>query len=134
MRSAHSWHRSIAKSLTSAKLGVALMICLGALGSSGLTAPPAQTKPDKVTLIVKMAKGLTLAQAQAVVKGHGGTPKASIPKLDLHIIEVPAQAADAITKAMKGDAQILHVESDHIRKWQGTPSDPQYPDQWALPK
>src|SRR5438094_3707158 len=98
MKSAHSLHRSIIKSLTSAKLGVALMICLGALGSSGLTAPPAQTKPDKVTLIVKMAKGLTLAQAQAVVRGHGATLKASIPKLDLHVVEVPAQAADAITK------------------------------------
>ncbi len=78
MKSAHSLHRSIIKSLTSAKLGVALMICLGALGSSGLTAPPAQSKPDKVTLIVKMAKGLTLAQAQAVVRGHGATLKASI--------------------------------------------------------
>src|SRR2546422_8121701 len=134
MKSAHSLHRSIIKSLTSAKLGLALMICLGVLGSSGLTAPPAQTKPDKVTLIVKMAKGLTLAQAQAVVRGHGATLKASIPKLDLHVVEVPAQASDAITKIMKGDAQILRVESDHIRKWQGTPSDPRYPDQWALPK
>src|SRR2546426_3679299 len=134
MKSAHSLHRSIIKSLTSAKLGLALMICLGVLGSSGLTAPPAQTKPDKVTLIVKMAKGLTLAQAQAVVRGHGATLKASIPKLDLHVVEVPAQASDAITKTMKGDAQILRVESDHIRKWQGTPSDPRYPNQWALPK
>ena len=46
--------------------------------------------------------------------------------------EVPAQAADAITKAMPGDAQILRADKDHTRKWQGTPSDTSYSNQWAL--
>jgi subtilisin family serine protease len=47
---------------------------------------------------------------------------------------VPANAAEAITSAMQGDAQILRIESDHTRKWQGIPSDTQYSNQWALPK
>src|SRR6188474_3390060 len=97
------------------RVGVAAL-CLGLLllhfGLAQAVAAPLQ-KPEKVTLIVKMAKGLTLAQAQATLRGHGGSPKASVPKLDLHIIEVPAQAADAIVKAMKGDAQITRVEEDH---------------------
>ena len=105
---------------------------IGALMSSALAAAP--QNPEKVTLIVKMAKGLTIAQAQAVVRGHGATPKAPIAKLDLQIIEVPANAADAVAKALKADAQIVRVEADHIRQWQSTPSDTLYPTQWALPK
>src|SRR5438093_768791 len=97
-----------------------LVFFLALLGAA--LAAPVQ-KPATTTLILKMAKGLTLAQAQSVAKGHGGTPKGSIPKLDLHIIEVPTQAADNIIKAMKGDAQILRVESDHVRKWQGGATD-----------
>jgi len=94
-----------------------LVFFLALLGAA--LAAPVQ-KPATTTLILKMAKGLTLAQAQSVAKGH--------------IIEVPTQAADNIIKAMKGDAQILRVESDHVRKWQGAPSDTQYSNQWALPK
>jgi len=94
----------------------------------------AMQKPQTTRLIVKMAKGLTQAHAQSVLKGHGGTSKAAISKLDVHIVEVPAQAADAIMKRMKDDAQIQRVESDRTRKWQGAPSDPHYPNQWALPK
>ena len=96
---------------------------IGALMSSALAAAPAPQNPEKVTLIVKMAKGLTIAQAQAVVRGHGATPKAPIAKLDLQIIEVPANVADAVAKALKADAQIVRVEADHIRQWQSTPSD-----------
>ncbi|PYS06540.1 MAG: hypothetical protein DMG17_32235, partial [Acidobacteria bacterium] len=35
----------------------------------------AMQKPQTTRLIVKMAKGLTQAQAQSVLKGHGGTSK-----------------------------------------------------------
>src|SRR5262245_37579544 len=114
------------------RLWIALVVFVSTLMTTAIAAP--LQKPEKVTLIVKTAKGLTKAQAQAVVRGHGGTPKGSVSALDLHIIEVPEHAAEAITRAMKDDAQILRVESDHTRKWQGTPSDTQYSSQWALPK
>src|SRR5438034_1500160 len=95
---------------------------------------PLQQKPATKTLLVKMAKGLPLEQAQAAVSRSGGTPKGSIPKLDLQVVEVPAYAADAITKSLKGDAAVLRVEESLTRKWQGTPSDTDYANQWALPK
>ena len=62
---------------------VTLVVFTGIAG--GLVAP--QQKPATKTLIVKMAKGLTLAQSQAIVSRSGGTPKGSIPKLDLQIVE-----------------------------------------------
>src|SRR5262245_47914180 len=126
--------RSTTTSTTVATSCIGLLIYIGALIPSVFAAAPVQGKPDKVTLVVKTAKGLTQAQAQAFVRGHGASPKGSISKLDLQIIEVPAQAAAAIIKAMKGDAQIVRVETDRTRKWQGAPSDTQYTDQWALPK
>jgi hypothetical protein len=42
---------------------------------SGLASPRPLQKPEKITLIVKMVKGLTQAQAHAVVTGHGATPE-----------------------------------------------------------
>src|SRR6266581_2238475 len=110
---------------------VTLVVVTGIAG--GLVAP-LQQKPATKTLIVKMAKGLTLAQSQAIVSRSGGTPKGSVPKLDLQIIEVPVYAADAITKSLKGDASVLRVEESLTRKWQSTPSDTYYANQWALPK
>ena len=110
---------------------VTLVVVTGIAG--GLVAP-LQQKPASKTLIVKMAKGLTLAQSQAIVSRSGGTPKGSVPKLDLQIIEVPVYAADAITKSLKGDASVLRVEESLTRKWQSTPSDTDYSSQWALPK
>src|SRR5437867_1799990 len=91
-------------------------------------------KPETVRLLIKTAKGLSLEQGQAVVTRHGGTSKGSIPKLDLQVLEVPAYAADAIVKNLKGDAAVLRVEQDLTRKWQGAPSDANYASQWALPK
>src|SRR5262245_52985891 len=120
------------KRATAAALYIGLLFFFG-ISVSTSSAAPAQ-KPSKTTLIVKTARGLTQAQGQAAIRAHGGSPKVSIPKLDLHIIEVPEQAAEAIINAMKGDAQILRVDADRMRKWQGAPSDSQYTDQWALPK
>src|SRR5262245_58227909 len=84
---------------------------------SGVFATPLQgRKPGMVTLIVKMAKGLTAAQQRDAVSKHGGTSRGEIPKLDLQVIEVPQAAADAIIEHMKGDASILRVEQDITRK------------------
>src|SRR5262245_17281097 len=100
------------------------------LASVAVSAQPA----GKVTLIIKTARGLDQTQAQTKLRGYGATTKKSIPKLDLHVVEVPAQAADAITRAMKGDANVLRVETDRPRKAQGMPADTLIGTQWALPK
>ena len=99
---------------------IGLVICFGT-SVAGLAA--VVQKPAMTRLIVKMAKGLTEAQRQDVVSRHNGTPKGSIPKLDLQIVEVPQYAVDAITKELKDDPSVVRVETDHTRKWQGIPSD-----------
>jgi subtilisin family serine protease len=104
---------------------------LGMVLSAGLAAPQ---RPATTTLIVKTARGLSKAQTDAVVRGRGGNPKASVPKLDLHIIEVPVSAAEAIAKNLRNDSSIVRVESNQVRRWQGTPTDSQFDQQWALTK
>src|SRR5437763_7175480 len=113
---------------------VALIAVTGILMVAGGRVAPVQQKPETKTLILKMAKGVTLAQAQDVVTRGGGTLKRSIPKLDLQVVEVPLYAADAITKSLKGDAAVLRVEDNMTRTWQSSPSDSYYSSQWALPK
>ena len=120
MRPSSSIFRSLSTLKHAVALSIGLLICLTALASPVLAAAPLQGQgngqgnaPEKVTLVIKTARGLTQAQADSLVRGHGGTPKGAVSKLDLQIIEVPANAADAIIKAMKGDAQI-QLRTDRI--------------------
>jgi len=86
--------------------------------------PPASagSKPTTTTVIVKAAKGLQLAQQLAAINGHGGVVKRSIPKLNLHVVEVPAGAATAITKELSSDPAIARVEANHQRSIKGFPA------------
>src|SRR5438094_9164158 len=71
---------------------------------------PLQQKPATKTLLVKMAKDLPLEQAQAVDSRSGGTPKGSIPKLYVQVVEVPEYADDENAKSLKGDADAWRGE------------------------
>ena len=86
--------------------------------------PPASagSKPTTTTVIVKAAKGLQLAQQLAAINGHGGVVKRSIPKLNLHVVEIPAAAAAAITKELSSDPAIARVEANRQRKIKGLPA------------
>jgi subtilisin family serine protease len=136
MTSTHSRNLSLKTFSTFAVLWICLLLCVTAMPAPLQAQAPflaEAQQPEKVRLLVKTAKGLSQGQAQAVLKGKGASVKKSIG-LDLHIIEVSANAADNVIKGMKGDAQIVRVETDRPRKWQSAPSDTRYPDQWALPK
>src|SRR5436309_8345905 len=54
---------------------IAALVVIMAVVAVGSVIHVASGPPETKTLIVKTAKGLTLAQAQAVVNKHGGTPK-----------------------------------------------------------
>jgi len=138
MRSIQSRYRSTADSSSNSILTVA-MLCIGLFMYLACWVPASSAapkgKPGMTTLIVKMAKGMSRAQSEAVLSSHGGgSPKASIPKLALHIIEVPENAAEAIMKNLKDDPSVERVEADHTRRWQGTPSDTLIANQWSLTK
>jgi hypothetical protein len=71
--------------------------------------------PDTVSLIVKTRSGLSADQEAAVVSRNGGNKKGSIPKLRLHIITVPTNAADAVRRHYESDPDVQSVEEDKKR-------------------
>src|SRR6185503_17643823 len=98
-----SMNRTIASALRIV-LNVTLVTLLFSLGLSAQGRGQGQGQggqPNKVTLIVKTAKGASKADVDGVVNGQGGSRKNSVDKLDLHVIEVPEQAAAAISANLK---------------------------------
>src|SRR5437867_6780342 len=86
--------------------------------------PPASagSKPGTTTVLVKGAKGLQLSQQLSAITGRGGVVKRSIPKLNLHVVEIPAAAAAAVTKELSSDPAIARVEANRERKIKGLPA------------
>ena len=91
-------------------------------------------KPPTTSLIVRMAKGLSVAEQNAAIQRNGGIPKSSIPQLNMHVVEVPAPAVDAVMKKFKDDRAVTGVEINRTRKVGGIPNDAMLSNQWALPK
>ena len=89
------------------------------IGGAELFAQPGR---PTTTIIVKTARGQSQTGWETALQKHGGVPKASIPALDLHVIEVPTAAADAITANLKKDAAFARVEANRPRRWQGLSS------------
>ena len=80
-----------------------------------------------------MKSGLTPEQESAAVSRNGGTKSKGVPKLRLHVITVPQQAADAIRARYATDPDVQSVEDDKPRQAESVPSDALYGNQWALP-
>jgi len=91
-------------------------------------------RPEKTTVIVKMANGVSQADSQATIRKHGGSPRSSIAQLGMVVVEIPTVAAEAVTKRLKEDPSVARVEENHTRKLSAIPSDSLYESQWALPQ
>jgi uncharacterized protein YkwD len=90
-------------------------------------------------LLVKLAPGVNSEQ---IHRSLGGVVTGAIPALGIEIISLPgiARAADAhsftldAVRAYDQAVGVLWAEPDYIAYAIGTPNDPQYSQQWALPK
>src|SRR6185436_1772010 len=60
--------------------------------------------------------------------------KARVNRLSLKVIEVPANAADAILKKYQDDPNVTRAEKSKQRQTDRAPVDPLFGSQWALPK
>ena len=109
------------------------------------TVPGGQAKPgapqpgavdDRVSsLVVKTVPGLSDEAADALIQRHGAGQKASIGRLRLHVLKVPAAALDGVMRRFKDDPDVERVEVDQKRKIASqvaAPSDPGHSAQWSL--
>ena len=116
-------------------LALVFTVCYGlAVAASNPPAAASSQGQPKTTLLVKMTPGLTQEQKRAVFDKNGATLVRSLDKINLHIIQVAAPAADAILNNLKKEAGVVRAEVSASRKLQGLPNDAMVGSQWALPK
>ncbi len=109
---------------------IAVLICSVLLPGSAV----AQSPPPTSSLIVKLVPGLSPEQQAAVITRNGGTETSVIPALRLHVVEVLTSELPSVLANYEADIQVISVEENKTRQIETAPSDPLYPDQWALPK
>ncbi|HEY3208338.1 MAG TPA: S8 family serine peptidase, partial [Actinomycetota bacterium] len=83
---------------------------------------------------MQTVSGLSPEEQLAVILRNGGVETSSIAALRLHVVAVPVGDVDQALQNYGSDPQVESVDRDRTRDAEGVPSDPSYPDQWALPK
>src|SRR5439155_15797565 len=106
---------------------IALAAVLVAVGI-GATGALAESAPTSARYLVTFASGVPQAQQAADIAAAGATDVSSISQLNIHTVD----ATDMAVAALSADPDVAHVEADQSRAAQATPSDPEYPNQWAL--
>jgi subtilisin family serine protease len=136
--------RTPARRLATATTALCLVVSLLApmLALAPLAAAPADPAPDAAAtpagatarLLVKFKPQASDSDVAAAIAAAGGKLVRSLPRLRTHVVEVPAGAkAQALaTLAARG---LVERAAPTIRLSRaGAPSDPDYAQQWALPR
>ena len=87
---------------------------------------PAATNP----YVVSFVAGTASAEQTAAVIAAGATTTDTIGVLRIHAVN----ASDAAVALLRADPLVATAELDRSRAVEAAPSDPNYGDQWALPK
>jgi len=87
-------------------------------------------------LLVGFKPIVTDEQVTAAVQGAGAKSSKRIGNLNVHVVELPPTAnANAFTNVFKNRVDVDFVEPDmYLPPVQVTPNDPQYSNQWHLPR
>ena len=105
-----------------------------------LLSPLAQAKPPSEhwapgRVLVQPQAGIGTAQMEEIIRHVGGRKSGRIPRLNIHIINVPPNAEDAVIAALSHNKNINFAEKDYLLKFdETTANDPYFDDAWHLPK
>ncbi len=89
---------------------------------------------DSAPLLVKFKPNTARDEMDRATKAAGGTLVRDHPQLRLRVIKAPAAAKDAILAAYAKHPSVQRAEPAHRVAKAGSPNDPLYAQQWALPK
>jgi len=98
------------------------------------TLSAAQTPSPTSSLLVKLVDGLSVQEQADVIARNGGVEISSIPALRLHVIQVAPADLPQVLANYQADPQVVNAEENKTRQSQAFPTDPLYPNQWALAK
>ncbi|MBE0437474.1 MAG: S8 family serine peptidase, partial [Methylomicrobium sp.] len=115
---------------------LAAVLIAGVFGGASGTAYAAPDKPWKEgQILVKPKAGLSDIEFDRILKRNNGQGKGAIGNLKVHIVSVPAQAEEAVVRALSRNPHIEFAELDMaVELSLTTPNDPRYGNQWHLPK
>lgn len=115
------------------KLSLASAIAL-ALTAGYVADASAAPKWAEGRVLVQTKAGLSDAELDKVLKGHNGKAIGRIRQINLHVVQVPAQAEEAVARALAKNPNIKFAELDLLVTTEQVPNDPQYTSAWHLPK
>ncbi|MEP7021347.1 MAG: MBG domain-containing protein, partial [Pseudonocardiales bacterium] len=113
---------------------VAVAICSLGLSSPAAAGVAEEKAAATLQLIVTMKPGTSPAQRGGLAARNGGADVRDVAKLNKRIVRVPSSEVTQYLAKYRADSSVAAVEVSRVRKAAGTPSDPSYADQWALPK
>jgi len=94
---------------------------------------PAENGP-RVPLIVKFKPAASAADIDAAIKAAGGQSVRELPQIRSRVISVPEHARDQILAAYQKHNAVERAAAAVKLAKAGTPNDPGYAQQWALPR
>jgi thermitase len=112
-------------------LAAIVLMLTGVETSIGFAQPPLQWAEGRI--LVQPRIGLTEEEFHKILQRAKGKSKATIGKLNVHIVEVPPQAEQAVVRALSRNPHVKFAEVDALVKPSAfIPNDPVYPNQWHL--
>jgi subtilisin family serine protease len=89
----------------------------------------------KSRILVKPNAGLSDAQLDKILAGHGARRVRHLQQIGVHIVELPATANEmAVVKALRSNPHIKFAEPDGVVGPNLYVNDPYFGNQWHLPK
>ena len=114
-----------------------LLACLLVTGislqaTSSLAAPP-EKKWASGRILVQPQAGLDINEFNTLLQRHGGRSKKRLAGPNIHIVEVPTHAEEAVAAALARNPRIEFAERDRLLPPDiVTANDPYYPNAWHL--
>jgi subtilisin family serine protease len=85
-------------------------------------------------LLVSPRAGVTSVDLESTYNAHGGKKIRTLSQINVHHIRVPANALDAVETALRHNPKIAFVEKNFVAQANFLPNDPNFVNQWHLPK
>ncbi len=85
-------------------------------------------------ILLQTKAGLSDAELDKILKSHNGKATGHIRPINLHVVEVPPQAEEAVARALAKNPNVKFAELDMLVEPGAVPSDPSYSSAWHLPK
>ena len=110
------------------------MVLLCGTWSTAAYAKPPEKKWVQGQVLVQPNAGLSDEEFSKILKKNNGKKLRKIKQLNVHVIQVPEQAEEAVAKALANNKHVKFAEVNAIIEPSALiPNDPSYPNQWHLP-